>query len=46
MSREPHTPSGWGVSPGFNNYEACLKFTHGDTRYYGGGAGTFKSKDE
>ena len=37
---------GGGGSPGFNNFEACLKFTHGDTKYYGGGAGTFKSKDE
>jgi hypothetical protein len=28
------------VSPGFNNYEACLKFTHGgSTKYYGGGTG-------
>jgi hypothetical protein len=42
-----HTPlRGGGGSPGFNNFEACLKFTHGDTRYYGGGAGTFKSKAE
>jgi hypothetical protein len=37
---------GGGGSPGFNNFEACLKFTHGDTKYYGGGAGTFKSKEE
>lgn len=30
-----------------NNFEACLKFTHGDVmKYYAGGAGTFDSKEE
>jgi hypothetical protein len=29
---------GGGTSPGFNNFEACLKFTDsGKTKYYGGG---------
>jgi hypothetical protein len=42
-----HTPiPGGGGSPGFNNYEACLKFTHGTTRYYAGGVGIFNSKEE
>jgi hypothetical protein len=28
------------VSPGFNAFEACLKFTNaGETRFYAGGAG-------
>ncbi|MCP5158334.1 MAG: hypothetical protein H6975_02780 [Gammaproteobacteria bacterium] len=32
---------------GMNNFEACLKFTHnGVTKYYGGGAGVYDSKDE
>lgn len=32
---------------GMNAYEACLKFTHnGVTKYYGGGAGVYDSKDE
>ena len=31
---------------GLNLYEACLKFTHsGKVRYYGGGAGSFASKE-
>lgn len=35
------------TSPGLNRYEACLHFAaDGETKYYGGGAGTFKSKDE
>jgi hypothetical protein len=44
-----HTPlPGGGGSPGFNRYEACLKFTHGHTKYYAGGVqhGIFNSKDE
>ncbi len=40
-------PSGGGSSPGLNRYEACLRFAHnGVTKYYGGGAGVFKDKDE
>lgn len=32
---------------GMNTYEACLKFTHNKvTKYYGGGAGVYDSKDE
>ena len=32
---------------GFNNFEACLKLTHGGkTMYYGGGAGDFPTKEE
>ncbi|NWA03610.1 hypothetical protein [Pseudomonas gingeri] len=32
---------------GLNLYEACLKFTHeGVVRYYGGGAGVFKTKEK
>lgn len=45
---ESHTrmPDG-SISPGLNRYEACLHFTaDNETKYYGGGAGTFKSKDE
>lgn len=43
-----HQPMpGGGVSPGLNRYEACLRFTaDGVTKYYGGGAGVFASKDE
>ncbi|HMI85681.1 MAG TPA: hypothetical protein VK550_16400 [Polyangiaceae bacterium] len=34
------------VSPGLNRYEACLHFdADGETKYYGGGAGVFASKD-
>jgi hypothetical protein len=41
---DPRFPLG---SPGFNNYEACLKFTHGgETKYYAGGVGVFESKEE
>jgi hypothetical protein len=40
-------PDGNGSSPGLNRYEACLKFTaEGETKYYGGGAGIFASKEE
>jgi hypothetical protein len=32
---------------GMNNFEACLRFTHGGvTKYYGGGAGAFDSPQE
>jgi len=32
---------------GMNNFEACLKFTHGGvTKYYGGGAGAYDSPAE
>lgn len=43
-----HQPMpGGGVSPGLNRYEACLRFTaDGTTKYYGGGAGVFASKDD
>lgn len=35
------------ISPGLNNFEACMKFTHdGVTKYYGGGAGVFDSKEQ
>jgi len=39
---------GGGGSPGINNYEACLKFTHGHTKYYAGGVqhGIFNSMEE
>ncbi|MGH9902427.1 MAG: hypothetical protein ACRD68_11530 [Pyrinomonadaceae bacterium] len=32
---------------GMNNFEACLRFTHGGVmKYYGGGAGTYDTKEE
>jgi hypothetical protein len=35
------------LSPGLNRYEACLRFAaDGETKYYGGGAGVYKNKDE
>lgn len=35
------------ISPGLNRYEACLRFTaDGETKYYGGGAGVYKKKEE
>jgi hypothetical protein len=41
-----HMPDG-SISPGLNRYEACLLFdAEGETKYYGGGAGVFASKDE
>jgi hypothetical protein len=34
-------------SPGLNNFEACLKFTHGGvTKYYAGGVGVLQSADQ
>jgi len=43
-----HTPMPDGsISPGLNRYEACLRFSaDGETKYYGGGAGVYASKDE
>jgi hypothetical protein len=31
---------------GWNNFEACLKFTHGTVKYYGGGAGIYDTPNE
>ena len=32
---------------GFNNFEACLRFSHGGiTKYYGGGAGVYDTHEE
>ncbi len=34
------------ASAGFNNFEACMKFTHaGKSLYFGGGAGVYKNKE-
>ncbi|APR84523.1 Hypothetical protein A7982_09872 [Minicystis rosea] len=42
-----HTIVNGKPSPGMNRYEACLEFTHnGETRYYGGGAGVYRTKEE
>jgi hypothetical protein len=42
-----HTRLGGGkTSMGFNNFEACMKFTSGGiSLYYGGGAGVYTDKD-
>jgi hypothetical protein len=41
-----HTRMKNGISIGFNNFEACLRFTHDGVQiYYGGGAGAYKDKD-
>ncbi|MET0851404.1 MAG: hypothetical protein ABW020_09775 [Candidatus Rokuibacteriota bacterium] len=44
-----HTRTDSGISMGFNQYEACMRFSYGDpkaksplTLYYGGGAGVYK----
>lgn len=42
-----HTSRPEGLSPGFNRYEACLEFTHGDKKLdYGGGAGVFQARED